>query len=242
METPSPSPAGRAPLLLEPVDLLLLSATAPLSDAVSATVCARWGEAADLWLDVCRQDVYLPMAARCGLEATLQAGLYDLAQYFHTRLDDTSSLPDFLAEPWRQSLPIRRDRARHHAERRDAPLRPGSLQVTRRLVDLRFYREAIGDIFRRRLIGTDRRAAVSLLAECYVRLGRHEALVALGRSHPFYLPGAGLKDRVLTAERALAREAVGPVQCALEFARRHPAGHLLVPFLQSPQLVFAPHG
>ena len=121
-----PSPLAGAPLSLEPVDLLLLSVKAPLSDAVSATVCARWREAADLWLDVYRQPAYRPLAARCGLEATLKAGLYDLAQYFHIGLNDAPSLPDFLAEPWRQSLPIRRDRARFHSERAIASSRPHS--------------------------------------------------------------------------------------------------------------------
>ena len=234
--------SGRAPIAPEAVDLLLLSVKAPLSDAVSATVCGRWRQAADLWLDVYRQPVYQSLAARCGLEATLNAGLYDLAQYFRIGLSDTALLPDFLVEPWRRSLAIRRGRARFYAERTDASSGPHARWLTKRLVELHFYREAIRETFRQRLFSRDRGAAVPLLAECYFRLGEHEALIALQRSQPVYCMGAGVRAKVRNARDALAREALGPVHSALELARRHPAGPLLAPFLDSPQSVFARHG
>ena len=228
--------------LIERVDLLLLSVKAPLSDAVGATVCGRWREAADLWLDVYREPAYRSLSARCGLEATLNAGLYDLAQYFHICLSDAPSLPDFLREAWRQSLPIRRDRARFHAGRTDASSGPGPRAAARRLVDLRFYREAIREIFQRRLFQIDRGAAVPLLAECYFRLGEHEALVALHRSQRLFFTGAGIREMLRNTRAAMAREALGPVQNALDFAQRHPAGHLLAPFLEAPESAFAKYG
>ena len=237
-----PSPSASAPFVLEPVDLLLLSVKAPLADAVSATVCARWLEATDLWLDVYRQPAYRLMAALCGLEATLKAGLYDLAQYFHIGLDETPALPDFLAEAWRQSLPIRRDRARRHGGRSHAASRAETLRVAQRLVELRFYREAIRETFRRRLLQTDGRATVPLLAECYSRLGEHESLIGLQASQPRHFDTAALRAKARSAQDAMKREALGPVQNALEFAGRHPAGHILEPFLRSPQSVFARHG
>ena len=237
-----PSPWASAPFALEPVDLLLLSVKAPLADAVSATVCARWLEATDLWLDVYRQPAYRSMAALCGLEATLKAGLYDLAQYFHIGLGGTPAAPDFLAEAWRQSLPIRRDRARTHGERSHSASRAEKLHVAQRLVELRFYREAIRETVRGRLLQTDGRAAVCLLAECYSRLGEHETLIGLQGSRPRYFNTAALREKARSAEEAMQREALGPVQNALEFAGRHPVGHMLEPFLKSPQSVFARHG
>jgi hypothetical protein len=228
--------------LIEQVDLLLLSVKAPLSDAVSATVCARWRAAADLWLDVYREPAYRSLSALCGLEATLNAGLYDLAQHFHIGVVGAQLLPDFLTQPWRESLPVRRNRAKFHARRPEAPSRPEPRKDTQRLVDLRFYREAIRDTFRRRLFQTDRGAAVKLLAECYFRLGEHESLVALHQSQRLFFAGAASRATLRHAKAALAREALGPVQNALDFARRHPAGHLLAPFLESPQSAFANHG
>jgi hypothetical protein len=237
-----PSPTAGLPFVLEPVDLLLLSVKAPLADAVSATVCARWLEATDLWLDVYRQPAYRTMAALCGLEAALRAGLYDLAQYFHIGLGGTPASPDFLAEAWRESLPIRRDRARRHGERSHAASRAERLRLAQRLVELRFYREAIRETFRARLLQTDGRAAVALLAECYSRLGEHETLIGLQRSQPRRFNTAALRAKARSAQEAMQREALGPVQNALEFAGRHPAGPMLEPFLMSPRSVFARHG
>jgi hypothetical protein len=228
--------------LIEPVDLLLLNVRAPLADAVSATVCRRWREAADLWLEACQEPVYRPLSARCGLEATLKAGLYDLAQYFHAVLEDAPALPDFLGDPWARSLRVRRDRARVHAaqaaESRPHPASPSP----RRLVELRLYGDAIREIFRQGLLGTNHGAAILLLAECYSRLGDHEALVALDRSHRLHLAGGGVRDMLVDARAALARESLGPVAHAADFARRHPAGHLLTPFLESPRSAYARHG
>ena len=53
--------------MLDRVDLLLLSVRTPLADAVCASVCSRWREASDLWLDVFREDRYRTLSALCGL-------------------------------------------------------------------------------------------------------------------------------------------------------------------------------
>jgi len=233
--------------VVDRVDLLMLSVKAPLADAVCATVCLRWREAADLWLDVYREPSYQPLAAQCGLEATLRAGLYDLAQYFHIGLAEAPSLPDFLTEPWRQSLPIRRNRARFYARQINPGQAEGGSQtetrrLTQHLVDLHLYREAIRGIFRRRLYQTNPGAAVPLLAACYSALGEHEALIALRRSRRWYFGGRGGRSMLENAETCLGRASMGPVENVLEFTKSHPAGALLARLLEAPEPVFAKHG
>jgi hypothetical protein len=211
-------------------------------DAVCATVCGRWREAADLWLDVYREPRYRALSAICGLEATLRAGLYDLAQYFHIGIDGRPSLPDFLAEPWRQSLPVRRNRARFYAGRAGASSDVEAGRTTRHLVDVRLYQEAIREIFRRRLYETDPSMAVPQLAECYFALGEHEAFMALHASQQRYFGVSAVRVMLDTVETYRALAALGAVENTLEFARRHPAGALLAPLLETPELVFSPHG
>jgi hypothetical protein len=228
-------PAFVSSRLIELVDLLMLNVKAPLADAVRATVCRRWREAADLWLDVDREPVFRPLSAHCGLEAALNAGLYDLAQYFHVRFVEAPPLPDFLVEPWRQSMPIRRDRARYHSACAHKCSSVDARRSVQRLVGLRLYREAIRETFRRRLFKFNRGAAVPLLAECYARLGEYEALIALHRSQRPYFAVPNARALLHGAGACLAREQLGLVENALEFARHHPAGHLLAPLLNAPR-------
>jgi hypothetical protein len=227
---------------MDRVDLLLLSVKAPLVDAVSATVCDRWREASDLWLEVYREPRYRALAALCGLEASLRAGLYDLSQYFHLGIDDRPALPAFLAEPWRESLPIRRSRARFYSCPRGPSDHAWSGRSIRSMVDLRLFREAIRDVFRRRLLQTDRGTAVRLLTKCYFALGEHEALLALHRSQRLYFGGPNARAMLETASASMTRETLGVVENTLEFVRRHPAGSVLTPLLDSPEAALAPHG
>jgi hypothetical protein len=228
--------------MLEPIDLLMLSVRAPLADAVCATVCRRWREAADLWLDVIREPHYAPLAAHCGLEASLNAGLYDVAQYFHVMIDDNSRMPEFLSEPWRKSLPIRRSRARLYAEKSEISFRAATHGATQRLVDLRLYREAVRDIFARRVYQTNPIGAVRLLAACYFALGEHEALIGLHRSRRWCFGGPAVRSMLENAKVCLSRADLGPVENTLWFARSHPAGALLAPFLDASPPMISAHG
>ena len=225
----------------------MLSIKSPLADAVCATVCCRWREGADLWLDVFREPRFKALSARCGLDAALNAGLYDLAQYFHVHLDEDPSLPDFLAEPWRQSLPIRRNRVRFYARWNcNDPVQassPADVRATARyLVDLRLYREAIREIFRGRFYSSDPGAAVPLLALCYSALGEHEAFMALRVSRRWYFRGPTVRAMLQNAREGLARAERGAVENVLEFTRSHPAGPLLAPCLITPARVLSSNG
>lgn len=228
--------------MVDRVDLLLLSAKTPLADAVCATVWNRWREAADLWLEVFREPRYRTLSALCGLEATLQAGLYDLAHYFHIGIDGRPALPAFLAEPWRQSLPVRRSRARFYAGRAVASSQAEVDRAARYLVDLRLYREAIRAVFQGRQWQTHRGSAVGLLAECYFALGEHEALLALHRTQRLCFVGSRANMLLKNAKACAAREALGSVEAILDFVQRHPAGSVLAPLLESPESALAPHG
>jgi hypothetical protein len=228
--------------LIDRVDLLLLSVTEPLADAVCATVCRRWREATDLWLEVLRAPRHRTLSACCGLEASLRAGLYDLAQYFHIALEEDQSFGDFLAEPWRRSLPARRDRARFHADGTPLSGRAVARHGARRLLDLRLYREAVREILRGDLLEIEGARAVALLAECYFSLGEHEALIALYDARRPHFTATAPRAMLENAQACLEREARGPVVNALEFVRLHPAGALLNPFLQPPAPAFVSHG
>jgi hypothetical protein len=220
---------------MDRLDLLISGIRAPLVDAVCATVCDRWREAADLWLDVCRVLAYRPLAAACGLEASLHAGLYDLSQYFQLHVDGSPAAPDFLAEPWRRSLTIRRNRARFYSSPAGNVSTGDARGEPRRLADLHLYREAI-HLFRR-----DRQAAIPLLTECYFALGEHEALLALHRTHREYFVDRDVQAMLASAENGLARAAMGPVENTEDFLRRHPMGARLAPLLASPSPAAAAH-
>jgi hypothetical protein len=228
-------------ILIERVDLLLLSVKAPLVDAVCATVCKRWQEASDLWLAVFREPRYRTLAALCGLEATLHAGLYDLAQYFYLAVEGPT-LPEFLAEPWRQSIPVRRNRARFYAEGQGASCSSRAGRPAQYLLSLRLYRETIRDVFRRGVFEANRRVAVQLLGECYFALGEYEALIALYQPQRRYFVAARTRIMLEHARVCAARETIGQVENTLEFVQRHPAGFVLAPLLKSPKLMSAPNG
>lgn len=224
------------------LDLILLNAKAPVGHGASASLCGRWREAADVWLDCIGEPAFRDLSARCGLEASLRAGLYDLAQFFRLKIGPT--LDDFadLRELWRESLPVRRARARYHRERLLAHSGAVAQASPQRLIELRMYPEAIGRVFQETRIRRSSGASSLLLARCHEALGEHEAVLSLRSTPAWGIGGSELRTIKQRAKARLSLWQRPDTDNVRLFATSHPAGSLLTPFLEAPRLAFDQDG
>ena len=206
------------------LDPVLLNPRTPVVDAVCASVCGDWFEAADLWFEVYRDPRFRPLAAQCGAEASLYAGLLDLAEYFYLGFGDRAALPPFLGALRDKHAPIRAARMAYYDRgRRGGTAGTG---VGGELMRLHFYREAIRHFLVMPPAERDSPATVALLTRAYAMLGAHASLIALHETRGEILDHAHLGPMVDRARRLLARQGDPPARNMQRFEQQHPAGAL----------------
>lgn len=209
------------------VDPILLNLSVPLIDAVCASVCSDWFEAADLWFEVCREPRYRPLAVQCGAEASLQSGLLDLAEYFYIGLnEELDELPEFLKVLRQRNEPIRLARVKYYSQRLAADRHGPRGDTARELMRLHFFREAVRFL----LVSADfreRPATVApMLARAYRMLGAHASLIGLYETQGAFLGDTDLRESLSRAKRLLARQSDKPMKNVGRFQDQHPAGPL----------------
>ncbi len=213
--------------LVSGIDLTILNLRVPVIDAVCATTCGDWLSAADLWFEAFRDSSFRGLAARCGAEAALQAGLLDLAEYFYVGLRELPDIPEDVGALRKENESVRRARLDYYQRRLDGRSDNGGLEGAGELMRLRFYREVI----RRLLVvpdgGRDLAIVAPLLARAYAMLGAHASLLALWRTNQEILAGTDLAPMVSRAERMLHWQSDPPIDNVRRFERAHPAGSLL---------------
>ncbi len=214
------------------IDLLILSASVPLADAVCASACGCWSDAADLWFLISENSRYRLIATECGFEAAVLAGEFELAEYFHVHnrhLADTG----VSTEPrWIELVGLKARRKRlflRTIEKTRIQRRPPSIAE---LVELRLFKRAIHRIF---VDGSHRRihdASARLLAKCYSGLGYHASLIALQACHPRALATPDLKKRCEEAWLLETMRTKAASEIFAHFLNVHPAGAKLSALLE----------
>jgi hypothetical protein len=209
------------------LDLVLLNLRTPVVDAVCATVCGEWFEAADLWFEVYRDPPLRPLAAQCGAEASLYAGLLDLAEYFYLGLSDPAAMPPFVRALREKNEPIRAARMAYYGRwlERRAKDRGGTAKGAE-LMRLHFYREAVRHFLVLPPAERDSPTAFALLARAYAMLGAHASLIALCESRGEGLDDPALAPMVERAKRLRARQADPPLTNVRRFQQQHAAAAL----------------
>jgi hypothetical protein len=206
---------------------------APLIDAVCATVCGEWFEAADLWFEVYRDPGLRPLAAQCGAEASLYAGLLDLAEYFYLGLGEPGQAPPFVRALRDKNEPIRLARMAYYGRRLEGRARRAARGGE--LMRLHFYREAVRRFLVLAPAERDTPKVLGLLARAYAMLGAHASLIALHETQGARLAQADLADTIARARRLLARQSEPPLKNVHRFQRQHPAGPLFTAIVEGGQ-------
>ncbi len=212
------------------LDPIVLNLGAPLIDAVCATICGEWFEAADLWFEVYRDSRFRSLAAQCGAEASLRAGLLDMAEYFYLGLGDPAEAPAFVRILREENEPIRSARMTYYG--RGLEGRAKEAVAGGELMRLHFYREAVRCFLVLAPAERDSPAVLKLLARAYAMLGAHASLIALHESQPGRLDDADLAAMVARARRLLSRQSDTPLTNLQRFQREHPAGALLTAIVE----------
>lgn len=208
------------------LDSIVLNPRTPLIDAICATVCGEWFEAADLWFEVYRDPRFRLLAAQCGAEASLYAGLLDLAEYFYLGLGDLAEAPAFVRALREKNEPIRRARLEYYGRRLEGHAK-GAVRGGE-LMRLHFYREAVRHFL---VLAPDERDSpkvLTLLARAYAMLGAHASLIALYESRRERLDEADLAHTVARARRLLARQSDPAPTNVHRFQKQHAAGALFM--------------
>jgi len=205
-------------------DPVLLNLRTPMVDAVCATVCGEWFEAADLWFEVYRSPHLRPLAAQCGAEASLYAGLLDLAEYFYLGLNDAPAMPPFVRALREKNAPIRAARMAYYSRKLER--RPAGHGAGAELMRLHFYREAVRHFLVLPPAERDSPTNITMLARAYAMLGAHASLISLYESQGEGLDDAGLAPMVDRARRLRARQADPPLKNMQRFEQQHAAGAL----------------
>ena len=201
-----------------------LNPRTPLIDAVCATICGQWFEAADLWFEVYHDPRFHLLAAQCGAEASLRAGLLDLAEYFYLGLGDLAEAPAFVRILREKNGPIRSARMAYYGRRLNG--RAKGAVGGGELMRLHFYREAVRYFLVLAPAERDSSAVVPLLARAYALLGAHASLIALYESQAGRLDDADLTVLVARARRLLIRQSDPPLTNVQRFQQQHAAGAL----------------
>lgn len=215
------------------VDPSLLNFRVPLIDAVCASVCGDWFEAADLWFEVCREPRYRPLAVQCGAEAALNSGLLDLAEYFYLGLIELPDFPEFIKNLRDRNAPIRLARTKYYSQRLVADRRQPRSDTARELMRLHFFREAVRCLLVSVQFQDDPATVVPMLARAYRMLGAHASLIGLCATHCAFLNAPDLSDMVGRAKRLLARQSEPPIKNVQRFQDQHPAGPLFTSIVES---------
>jgi lipopolysaccharide biosynthesis regulator YciM len=208
-------------------DLIRLDLRAPLVDAVCASVCDVWCEAADLWLEVSQHAPYRALAMQCGAQASLNAGLLDLAEYFLIGLRDLPDMPAFLAVLWARQVPVREARIKHYSRIIDAAPARIARCDGREFMRLHLYREAIHQFLADGAFGRNPRLATPHLARAFYRLGAHASLIDLSQRAATHMTAPELTTMVERARRLLKRRGEPPALNLARFQEQHPAGAAL---------------
>lgn len=214
------------------LDPILLNLNVPLIDAVCASVCGEWFEAADLWFEVCREPRYRALAVQCGAEAALYSGLLDLAEYFYLGLDELRVFPEFVKTLRERNAPIRSARIKYYSHRLTLGTRRSKRDTAQELMRLHFFREAVRFLLVSAQFRDDPATAAPMLARAYGTLGAHASLVALHETHPAFLDEPNLRETVGRARRLLARQAEPPLKNVSRFQDQHAAGPLLTAIVE----------
>lgn len=215
------------------LDLILLNLRTPLIDAICATVCGEWFEAADLWFEVYRDPRFRPLAAQCGAEASLYAGLLDLAEYFYLGLGDLSEAPAFVRLLREKNEPIRAARRAYYGHRQEG--RAMGPEKGGELMRLHFYREAVRHFLVLAPADRDSPTVLSWLARAYAMLGAHASLIALHESQRGRLEDADLAVVLARARRLLTRQSDPPLTNVQRFQQQHAAGALFTATVEHPR-------
>ena len=206
------------------MDLVRLDLRAPLVDAACATICSVWCEAADLWLEVCHEPAYRDLGVQCGAQASLNAGLLDLAEYFLIGLNELPEIPEFLAPLWAKNVAVREARVKYYSRIIDVAPRKLEGINGRELMRLHLYREAIHQFLAGGEFGRDPKETIPQLARAYSMLGAHASLVGLYESQRIHMEASDQVTMVDRAKRLLKRQAEPPERNLIRFQEQHPAG------------------
>jgi hypothetical protein len=220
-------------LPFDDIDLLIFSVTTPLADAVCATACGCWSDAADLWFLVSEDPRYRIIATECGFEAAVLAGEFDLAEYFRIHNGHLADSGVFTESRWTELVSIKAKRTRFFTRTIENTRFGIAPAPVAELIDLRLFKRAIHQVFAH---GSYRRGssdAVRLLAHCYSGLGFHAALIALQSRHPRAFSTPDLRLRYEEASRLNAMRAKATPQIFSHFLHSHPTGLKLSELLDS---------
>ena len=214
------------------VDPVLLNLNVPLIDAVCASVCCDWFEAADLWFEVCREPRYHHLAVQCGAEAALHAGLLDLAEYFYLGLNELEVLPEFVKVLRERSAPIRMARIKYYSQKLAKHRERLRIDTGQELLRLHFFREAVRFLLVSAQFRDDPAAVAPLLARAYWMLGAHASFISLCETHRAFLDDPDLGDKVGRAQRLLIRRSEPPMKNVRRFQDQHPAGPIFTDLVE----------
>jgi hypothetical protein len=190
-------------------------------------MCCEWCEATDLWYEVGREPRYSELAAQCGIEAALTAGLLELAEYFYVTLSDMVEMPQFISPLLVKNLGIKEARVRYYSEFAESKSRLKSKLSGADFFRLHLYRESIRSLLTGNEFRNKPKQVASLLARAYAHLGLHASLVGLYKAHRQYLESPEITDLVNRAERLLSRKTEAPIKNIRRFQEQHPAGATL---------------
>lgn len=214
------------------IDLTVLNLRVPVIDAVCATVCGDWLSAADLWFETFRDPPFRGLAARCGAEAALQAGLFDLAEYFYVGLAELADFPAEIVILRGEAEPVRQARRAYFQRRLDGEVAVGSLDGASELISLRFYPQAVRRMLVSPLSRSDPALVAPILARAYAGLGAHACLVDLWEGRKDGLGGADMDLLVSRARRLLRWRSDRPIDNVRRFEEGHAAGAVLTATLE----------
>ncbi len=214
------------------IDLLILSASVPLADAVCATACGCWSDAADLWFLISENPRYRVIATECGFEAAVLAGEFDLAEYFLVQNRHLADSGVFTEPRWIELGTLKASRKRLFLRTVDRARIDGRPASIAELIELRLFKRAIHQIFAdgsyRRKLG----ASARWLAQCYSGLGYHASLIALRARHPLALATPDFMKRCEEAGRLETMRTTATPQIFAHFLNMHPAGAKLSALLE----------
>lgn len=216
------------------MDLTLLNLRVPVVDAVCATVCGDWFGAADLWFEVSRDPRYRGIAAQCGAEAALHAGLLDLAEYFYIGLRDLPDIPEAIQRLREENSAIRQARLKYYQRRLSGWVCDRGPMGGAELMGLRFYRESVRHFLVMPRKDRDPVVVTPLLARAYAMLGAHAALIGLCKSHRELLRQPDVAPMVVRAEGLLIWQAEPPIYNIRRFEQQHVAGPAFTAILEQP--------
>jgi hypothetical protein len=210
-------------LAVEP-RVLLHNFRAPLVEAICATVCSSWCEASDLWLEVYRTRRCRGLASQCGVQAALNAGLIDIAEYFYVGLDEYERVPDYIQSLWSKNMPVKEARVLFYSVGIQEGRNPARGTSGKDLMRLHLYREAIQVFLVSGALQSNPKDVAPSLARAYAMLGAHASLLGLYDAYRVHLDGTEAVALVERARRLVERQRQSAGRNLARFVEQHPAG------------------